>query len=136
VATRLFGDGWMPILDREDDGRLILGFPVDSGHVSFSVEFEVTEPEGEVVQTDPHRLALLFGVVFTDAQRRHTSRTLPVPDEVLRTYARVLLLGGQNAASSLLDAAAKTDPSLRHMVRLLSSKEVDVSSSWFPVTQP
>lgn len=122
----------MPILELTEDGRYMLGMPVESSFLSFSVEFEVTQDEASALMREQHRLRLLYGVVFLDAQTRHTSRTLPVPPEALRLYAHTLLLGSEADCVSLLDQFEVAHQRLRYLVKILTDPHVDVSTTWFP----
>lgn len=66
--VRRMGDGWEPHVD-EVAGRLIYGFPVESGFATASFAFPVTERDLAVLLADPYRRAVLEVVTHTAYQR-------------------------------------------------------------------
>lgn len=66
-AVRRMGDGYEPHVE-EIDGKLIYIQPIDSGVVSFSSSFEITESDLAVLLADPYRRAVLEVIGHTIVQ--------------------------------------------------------------------
>ena len=65
---RLLGDGYEPHVDRLGD-KLTYSLPVDSGVVSFSFTFDISQANLDVLLADSYRRAVLYVIAHTLLQR-------------------------------------------------------------------
>ena len=92
---------WEPIV--QDDGQqLILFVPIASGHLSFSIEFSVTDQDLRVLRENEERYYFLFAYLHRKYQM-HPKRSLLQDDDI-----GLILHGPRHDVENLLTKADKT----------------------------
>ena len=69
--ARLVGEGW-ELGVFQQDGGLVLGIPVESGHRSFGFEFAISAPDLAVLERDAYRRKALDFILHETLQPRLT----------------------------------------------------------------
>lgn len=69
--ARLVGEGWALGVFQQDGG-LVLGIPVESGHRSFGFEFAISARDLAVLESDPYRRKALDFILHETLQPRLT----------------------------------------------------------------
>lgn len=78
-------------------GKLIYYFPVESGHVSYWFEYEITNEYLNVLQTDEERFYFLFALMH------HTHQLQPHPTKKMRNEIfNTILLADKTTVSKYL----------------------------------
>ncbi|WP_158665093.1 hypothetical protein [Ensifer adhaerens] len=90
TLERLLGTGWELSVFREN-GRLLIGIPVDCGHWSKGFDFEASESDYEVLRQDIYRWKTLEFILHERLQQRMGNNDYEnIEDEAHAVIRRIL----------------------------------------------
>ena len=113
--ARLVGEGW-ELGVFQQDGGLVLGIPVGSGHRSFGFEFAISAPDLAVLERDAYRRKALDFILHETLQPRLTRGDhAGLAPEVQPIIATVL--HGSDAQLEQQINAAPNPAYIRHRLR-------------------
>ena len=113
--ARLVGEGW-ELGVFQQDGGLVLGIPVESGHRSFSFEFAISAPDLAVLERDPYRRKALDLILHEVLQPRLTHGDHDGAEFEVRPIIATVL-HGTDAQIAQAIAATPHPAYIRHRLR-------------------
>lgn len=120
--TRRLGDGYEPHVD-DVAGRLTYSLPVDSGFVSLSFSFEISETDLSVLLADPYRRALLEVASHTVLQRSMIRGNPPVtPADFRQIVNRTLHAAPDGVATFVAEVGREHNIDIDRYVRSAMSR--------------
>ena len=110
--ARLVGEGW-ELGVFQQDGGLVLGIPVESGHRSFGFEFAISAPDLAVLERDAYRRKALDFILHETLQPRLTRGDHAGLAPEVQPIIATVLHGTQTQLDQAINAAP--DPAyIRH----------------------
>ena len=114
-VERLVGAGWELGVFRQD-GALVLGIPVESGHRSFGFEFAISAPDLAVLEGDAYRRKALDLILHEVLQPRLTHGDHDGAEAEIRPIIATVL-HGTDAQIAQAIAATPNPAYIRHRLR-------------------